>query len=79
MLLQPKSVGLTAAIIGFFGLSIVGSIVGLSPYTCCKRALLGALITYWAASTATHAVNLILTRAMIASQMDKDRPGDNED
>lgn len=78
MLFQPKSIGFTAAVVGFFALSIVGSIGGLSPYTCSKRALLGAVITYWAASTATWAVNMILTRAMIASQTDKDRAGDNE-
>ncbi len=78
MLLQPRSIGFTAAVVALFALSIVGSIGGLSPYTCSKRALLGAVITYWAVSTAARAVNMILTRAMIASQIDKDRAGDNE-
>ena len=78
MLLQPRSIGFTAAVVGFFALSVIGSIGGLSPYTCSKRALLGAVITYWAVSTAARAINTILTRAMIASQVDKDRTGDNE-
>jgi hypothetical protein len=79
MLLQPRPIAFTAAVIGFFALSIVGSIGGLSPYTCSKRALLGAVITYWAASTATRAVDAILTRAMITNRINKDRAGDNED
>jgi hypothetical protein len=79
MLLQPKPIAFTVAVIGFFALSIVGSVGGLSPYTCSKRALLGAVVAYWAASMATRAINTILTRAMIASQANKDRARDTED
>ncbi len=78
MLLNRRAIGFTAAVVAFFGLSIVGSIDGLAPYTCSKRALLGAVITYWAASAATWAIDMILTRAMIASQLDKDKAGDDE-
>ncbi len=79
MVVQTRSIAFSIAVVGFFALSIVGSLGGLSPETCCKRALFGAVITYVAAVMALRAVNMILTQAMIASQVDKDRTGDNED
>ena len=79
MVLQTRSIAFSAAVVGFFALSIVGSFGGLSPETCCQRALLGAVVTYVAALFALRAVNMILTQAMIASQTNKDKTGDNED
>jgi hypothetical protein len=78
MLLQPKHIACSAAVVAFFALSIVGTAGGLSPDTCCKRALLGAVATYVAASIAVKAINTILTQAMIASQVDKDNTGDTQ-
>jgi hypothetical protein len=43
MLLQTRPIAFTAAVIAFFVLSIVGCVVSLSPDTCCKRAVLGAV------------------------------------
>ena len=78
MVLQPRPIAFSLAVIGFFALSIVGTIVGLAPDTCCKRALGGAVVVYVATSAAVRAINLILTQAMIASQVNKDTAGDNE-
>ena len=78
MVLQPRRIAFTLAVIGFFTLSIVGTIVGLAPDTCCERAVLGAVVVYVATSVAVRAINTILTQAMIASQVSKDTPGDNE-
>lgn len=75
MVLQTRSIAFTTAVIAFFVLSIVGSVVGLPPCTCSKRAVLGALAAYMAASVAVRAVNAILTQAMIASQTSKDHAG----
>ena len=55
----------------FFSLSIISWISGLSPFTCCKRALVGAVIAYIAATLAVKAVNTILINAVIARQIDK--------
>ncbi|MBN1359544.1 MAG: hypothetical protein JW993_03080 [Sedimentisphaerales bacterium] len=77
MLLNRRSIGFTAAVVGFFAVSIVGAIEGLAPYTCSKRALIGAVISYSVASAATRAIDAILTRAMIASQIDKEGVGDD--
>jgi ABC-type transporter Mla maintaining outer membrane lipid asymmetry permease subunit MlaE len=78
MLLQTRPIAFTAAVIAFFVLSIVGCVVSLSPATCCKRAVLGAVVTYLVASVAMRAVDAIVTAAMIASQISKDQTGDRK-
>jgi hypothetical protein len=79
--LQARPIAMRTAVIGFFALSIVGSIGGLAPYVCCKRALLGAAVAYGAGGVAVRAINAILTQAMITSQInkDKERSGDGKD
>ena len=79
MVIPTRPIAFSVAVIGFFTLSIIGTVGGLSPDTCCKRALMGAVIIYIAASAAVRAINTILTQAMIASQVNKDTTGDNED
>lgn len=78
MLLHTRTIAFTAAVIGLFVISVIGAVTGLSPDTCTERALLGAVITYVAASFAVRAIDAILTQAMIASQVDKDETGDDE-
>jgi len=77
MLLQIRPMAVSAAVLGFFAIGIVGSWSGLSPYTCCKRALLGAAVAYLATSGAVRAINAILTQAMIADRIRKGNSGDN--
>lgn len=71
MPLHVRSIAVTVAVICFFGLSFVCWVSGLPPFVCCERALIGALITYVAASLAVKAINAILTNAMITSQMNR--------
>jgi hypothetical protein len=80
-MLHARYVAVSAAVICFFGLGIVGSIGGLSPDVCCQRALLGAIVAYVAAHAAVRAVTAILTHAMITSQIqrDKEQVGDDKD
>jgi uncharacterized membrane protein YjjP (DUF1212 family) len=78
MVLHTRPIAFSIAIAGFFALSIVGTITGLAPDTCCERALLGAAVTYLVASVALKAINAILTQAMIASHVNKDNAGDNQ-
>ena len=79
MLLQIRPIAVSAAVLCFFAIGIVGSLGGLSPCTCCKRAVLGAVVIYVVAAAAVRAINAILTQAMIASQIRKEAPGDNKD
>jgi uncharacterized membrane protein YjjP (DUF1212 family) len=69
MLLQIRPLAVRCAVLGFFAIGIVGSLVGLSPYTCCRRAVLGGAIAYLVAGAAGRAVNAILTQAMIADRI----------
>ena len=69
MPLHVKSIAVSIAVICFFGLSLIGWFSGLSPFTCCKRALVGAVLAYIAGAWAVKAINAILIGAMITNQM----------
>ena len=73
MLLHVRSIAISIAVIFFFGISLIGWISGLSPFTCCKRALVGAVAAYIAAACAVKAINAILMNAMITKQMNKQK------
>ncbi|MHC4173542.1 MAG: hypothetical protein ACYTBX_10305 [Planctomycetota bacterium] len=77
MPLHVRSIAVSIAVICFFGLSLVGWISGISPFTCCKRALLGAVLAYIAAAWAVKAINAILISAMITNQMDQQEEKDS--
>jgi hypothetical protein len=77
MPLHVRSIAVSIAVTCFFGLSLIGWISGLSPFTCCKRALLGAVLAYIAGAWAVRAINAILINAMIASQMDQQEGKDS--
>jgi hypothetical protein len=89
MPLNVRSIAVSISVIFFFSLGFISWISGLSPFTCCKRALLGAVITYIAATLGAKAINNILTSAMITSRVNqnlnkarskrKDKISDNKD
>jgi len=78
MLLQTRPLAVSTAVVCFFVLGIVGSLGGLSPYTCCRRAVLGAVLVYLATAVAVRAINAILTGAMISDRIRKEHAGDNK-
>jgi inner membrane protein involved in colicin E2 resistance len=65
MPLNVRYIGVTIAVICFFCLSFIS---GLAPFTCCKRAVIGAAVAYVTASLVVKAINAVLINAMIASQ-----------
>jgi hypothetical protein len=71
MPLNVRSVAVSIAVICFFVISIVGGICGLSPFVCCKRALIGAILAYIAGGWAVRAINAILIKAMIENQVNR--------
>ncbi len=73
MPLDVRAIAVKAAVIGFFVLSLVQVFAGLSPFTCCKRAGIGAAITYLATAMAIKAVNAIITDAIIKKQVRRHR------
>jgi hypothetical protein len=73
MPLHVKSIAVSIAVICFFGLSLIGWISGLSPFICCKRALVGSVLAYIAVAWAVKAINAILISAMITNQMNQQK------
>lgn len=71
MPLHVRSIAVSIAVICFFVLSLIGGVYGLSPFVCCKRALIGAVLAYIAGGWAVRAINAILVDAMIANQMNQ--------
>jgi hypothetical protein len=81
MPLNARYIAVSISVLCFFALSFVGWLTGLSPFICCKRALIGAIVAYIAASLAVKTINAVLTTAMIASQIKQDKEnagGDRE-
>ena len=79
MLLHPRAIAMSLAVVFFFGVSFVCWASGLTPFTCCKRALVSSAIVYIAALLAVKAVNSILISAMVEKQLSqrKGRSGDD--
>ena len=73
MPLHVRSIAVSVAVICFFGLSLIGWVSGLSPFTCCKRALAGAVLAFIAVTLAVKAINAILIDAMIKRHMNKQK------
>lgn len=71
MPLNVRKVAVNLAVICFFVLSIVALFSGLSPFTCCKRAIMGALIVYFVSGIAVRIINMILIDAMVTNQMEQ--------
>jgi len=65
MPLHERSIAGTLAVVCFFGVGLVGWVIGLSPYACSKRALIGAAAGYVGGMLAVKAINAVLTSAMI--------------
>lgn len=78
MLIHVRTIAVSTAVICFFGLSLISWISGLSPFTCCKRALVGAVVAYIVAGSAVKVINAVLTNAIITNWVNqqKDNAGD---
>jgi hypothetical protein len=77
MPLHAKSIAVSIAVTCFFIVAVIGLISGLSPFTCCKRALVGAAAAYIAGTWAVKAINAILINAMISSRMKQQKEEEN--
>ncbi len=77
MPLNSRSIAVSIAVICFFTIAIIGWSSGLSPFTCCKRALLGAAAAYIAGLWAVKAINAILMNAIITNQIKRQQEENN--
>lgn len=72
-MLHVRSMAVSSAVVCMFAVAIVGSVSGLSPWACCERALLAAVIIYFAAGAAVRAINAILIQAIVDNELNKER------
>ena len=79
MPLHVKSIAVSIAVTCFFGVSLIGCFSGLSPFTCCKRAIVGSVLAYIAGAWAVKAVNAILISAMATIKMKQQEEKDSGD
>ena len=81
MPLDVRSIAISVAVMFFFILGLVGWFGGLSPFTCCKRSVIGAMAAYIAASYAVKVINAVLLNAIIQRQLkeQQERSSDSED
>ncbi len=79
MPLHVRSVAVSFAVTCFFGVSLIGWISGLSPFTCCKRALVGGVLAYIAGIWVVKAVNAILISAMVTNEVNQQEEKDSGD
>jgi hypothetical protein len=71
MIIDSKHCSIQLAVTAFFVTTCVGSLCGLSPFTCCKRALISALIIYALCRCTVKVLNRIILSALVRSQMNK--------
>ncbi len=72
MPLNVRSSAISISVISFFFLSIVGWISGLSPFICCKRAMIGAALVYITVIFIVKVINRILLDAIINKQVENE-------
>ncbi len=79
MPLNTRSVAVTMAVICFFGVGFIAWFSGLSPFTCCRRAVIAAMSGGVAGALTVKAVNAILISAMANNRMkqQKEEAGDS--
>jgi hypothetical protein len=58
---------------------MIGWITGLPTFTCCKRALVAAVIAYIAGTWFVKALNAILISAMVTNQMNQKEENNSGD
>ena len=68
MPLDSRPIAISIAVLFFFGISIVGSLCDHTPFTCCKRALIAAVVAYTLTTLAVRAINAVIFSAIVAQQ-----------
>jgi hypothetical protein len=71
MPLNVRSISVSLSVVCFFCLSLIGWVSGLSPFICCKRALVGAVLAYIGGNWAVRMINRILINAIINRQIER--------
>ena len=71
MLFHVRSISISIAVLFFFIISLIGWTAGQTPFICCKRALLGAVIAYVTSTFAAKVINRVCIDAMVQARMNQ--------
>jgi len=71
MIIHSRPVAITGSVLAFFALSFAGVLRGLAPLTCCKRALIGAVLAYFVCSIAVSIVDAVIAKAVIDDHINR--------
>jgi hypothetical protein len=77
-MLDVRANAIKIAVLSFFALSIIGICCGLTPYTICVRAIIGAFVIYVAVVITIKVINIVLLDAIISKFLDHQRRQKNE-
>lgn len=77
-MLHAKSIAMSMAVACFFAVALIGSLSGLASWPCCERAIVAALVAYFATGAGVRAVNAILLQAIVDKQVNKERTGESQ-
>lgn len=73
MLIHPRPVSISIAILCLFVISFIGWFSDLPPLVCCERALIGAFAVYILTGIVVGIINRIVLNALVQSQIDKQK------
>lgn len=71
-----RRLAMTAAVISFFSLAIVGSLCGVPPFTCAIRAVVGAVVVFILAKTVVRVFVNIMVDTIVRNSSPNDKAGD---
>jgi hypothetical protein len=77
MPINIKPVSIRIAVLTFFIASIVCVVNGLQPFTCCKRALIAAVISLFASCVILRIINAVLINAITHRLMSEEKEKQN--
>jgi len=69
--LAVRPLAVKAGVLSFFVVALVGWASGLSPFVCCKKAVVGGFLFYIVVSLAVKAVNAILLNVLAKKQVEQ--------
>lgn len=73
MFIHSKKISICIAVLCFFALSFIGIFYGISPFTCCQRAILGAVVGYFVTSIVVKIINAVIASAIIDRYTNKQK------
>ncbi len=70
---QTRPAAVKISVLAFFLVALIGQYNSVSPFACCKRAILAAILAYIVTTLFINALNFVLLNAMIDKEVDRQK------